>query len=332
MNIHVADPVATFQAISDPTRLRLLRLLVREELNVQELVAILELRQPSVSRHLAVLRDAGWIAQRREGTWSWYRAIPAGRFGGGADLQRAVAQAAERIDQAAGDDQRLAAVVAEREHRGRELFAGAADHWDRIRRQYEHPDLQAGLLAALVPAGCCVVDVGTGSGALLPLLSVAASAVVAVDHSATLLERARRRCRDAGCANVSFQRADVRALPLRDGAFDAAYSSMVLHHVAEPGAAVRELARVVRPGGRVAVIEFSHHNLTWMRDELAHHWLGFERGQLEAWFTAAGLQLVRWVQRRRTAPVGEEQPAAAGRGGFTWPDVLLAVADRPQVT
>jgi len=176
MHINARDPVQTLQAVSDPTRLRLLRLLMREEMNVQELVTVLELRQPSVSRHLAVLRDAGWVDQRREGTFSWYRAAitadPA--------LQAAVAQLADQLAPARGDDGRLGAVIAEREARGRELFAGVADHWDRIRQQYEHPDLQIGVVAALVPRGLRVVDVGTGSGALLPLLAGSGAEVVAV--------------------------------------------------------------------------------------------------------------------------------------------------------
>jgi len=247
MNIATRDPVQTLQAVSDPTRLRLLRLLMREEMNVQELVTVLELRQPSVSRHLAVLRDAGWVDQRREGTFSWYRAARQGD----PELQGAVARLADQLAPVQGDDGRLAAVIAEREARGRELFAGVADHWDRIRQQYEHPDLQAGVVSALVPRGLRVVDVGTGSGALLPLLAGSGAEVVAVDHSSALLERARRRCRDAGVTGVTFQQADVRALPFAAAGFDAAYSSMVLHHLPRPAEAVRELARVVRPGGRV---------------------------------------------------------------------------------
>jgi ArsR family transcriptional regulator len=287
------------------------------------------MRQPSVSRHLGVLRDAGWIRQRREGTWSWYRAATPERFGGGADLYRAVAATADAVEQAAADDERLAQVVSEREARGRELFAGAADHWDRIRRQYEHPDLQTGVVGALVPAGLKVVDVGTGTGALLPALAGAAAEVLAVDQSEHLLARARRRCRDAGCDNVRFQRADVRSLPFADGSFDAAYSSMVLHHVPDPADAVGELARVTRPGGRVVIVEFTRHNLAWMRDELAHRWLGFDRGQLEGWLAGAGLVPGRWLQRRRTADPAREETAAGGREGFTWPDVVLAVATKP---
>jgi ArsR family transcriptional regulator len=328
MNIDHASPVDLLHAVGDATRLRLLRLLLREELNVQELVAALELRQPSVSRHLAVLRDAGWVEHRREGTFSWYRAVAPDRFVAGPQVRDAVARLADGLPERAGDDARLAAVLAERDARGRELFAGVVDHWDRIRRQYEHPDLQAGLLAALAPPGLRVVDVGSGTGALLPQLAAAAASVTAVDHSAALLERARRRCRDAGCDNVWFQQADARALPFADGSFDAAYSSMVLHHLPEPVAALGELARVVRQGGRVVVIEFTRHNLAWMRDELAHRWLGFERDELAAWFAAAGLTPRRWLRRRRTDMDDTILPTAASREGYTWPDVLLAVADR----
>ncbi|MEZ4386593.1 MAG: metalloregulator ArsR/SmtB family transcription factor [Candidatus Krumholzibacteriia bacterium] len=330
MNIELRDPVQTLQAVSDPTRLRLLRLLLREELNVQELVGVVQLRQPSVSRHLAVLRDAGWVEQRREGTFSWYRAVVGGPEAPAADLRAAVARLAAGLAEADEDQARLAAVIAEREARGRELFAGVADHWDRIRRQYEHPDLQAGMVAALVPTGRRVVDVGTGSGALLPLLAMSGAEVVAVDHSAALLARARRRIRDAGLGGITFQQADVRTLPFADATFDAAYTSMVLHHLPEPAAAVVELARVVRPGGRVVIVEFTRHNLGWMRDELAHRWLGFDREDLEGWLQAAQLVPQRWLRRRRTVGDDTTGIATSGREGFNWPDVVLAVAEKPQ--
>jgi ubiquinone/menaquinone biosynthesis C-methylase UbiE len=329
MNIGVAGPAGTLQAVSETSRLRLLRLLSRQELNVQELVAILEMRQPSVSRHLAVLREAGWIVQRREGTYSWYRvATPAGMMGG-PELQRSITAIAERVAEAADDDRRLVSVLAARELRRREHFAGLADRWDRVRRQFEHPDLQGGMVAALVPPGLRVIDVGTGTGALLPVLARAAERVVAVDQSQALLVRARRRCLEAGCGNVDFQRADVRELPFPAGAFAAAYASMVLHHVDDPGQALRELARVTAPGGRVVVVDFTSHDLHWMRDELAHRWLGFSRQQLAAWAAAAGLVPEQWLQRPRLADTNDEaSPTGGGRDGLIWPDVLLMAARR----
>ncbi len=281
-------PELLFQAVSDRTRLRLLRLLSREELNVQELVTALEVTQPSVSKHLAVLRDAGWVRQRREGTFSWYRLAAAEGFAGGEDLHRAVTTIVASLTDCGLDDDRVAVVIAARELRSRESFAGVADDWDRIRRQYDHPDLQTGVVSALVPPGLRVADVGTGTGALLPVLAATAGEVIAIDHSAAMLSRARRRCRDAGHARVAFHQADVLALPFADGAFDAVYCSMVLHHVPRPLAALTELARVVRPGGAVVLIDFTQHNLTWMRDDLGHRWLGFSLEEMAAWQIAAG--------------------------------------------
>jgi ubiquinone/menaquinone biosynthesis C-methylase UbiE len=329
MNIDTANPAGTLQAVSETSRLRLLRLLSRQELNVQELVAILEMRQPSVSRHLGVLREAGWIVQRREGTYSWYRTTTPAGMAVGSELQRSITAIADRVTEAADDDRRLVSVLAARELRRREHFAGLADRWDRVRRQFEHPDLHAGMVAALVPPGLRVIDVGTGTGALLPVLARAAERVVAVDQSQALLVRARRRCLDAGCGNVDFQRADVRALPFPAGAFAAAYASMVLHHVDDPGQALRELARVTAPGGRVVVVDFTSHDLDWMRDELAHRWLGFTRQQLAVWAAAAGLVPEQWLQRPRLADtIDEAPPTGGGRDGLIWPDVLLMAARR----
>jgi ubiquinone/menaquinone biosynthesis C-methylase UbiE/DNA-binding transcriptional ArsR family regulator len=329
MNNAAISPVGLLQAVSDVNRLRLLRLLHRQELNVQELVAALEMRQPSVSRHLAILREAGWVSLRREGTWSWYSTVSTSEFPGGAALQQAIVDSAESIEQASADDRRLATVIAEREMREREFFPDAADHWDQIRIRYEHPDLQAGMVAALVPPGLQVIDVGTGTGALLPILARTAQRVVAVDRSTSLLASAQRRCRAAGCANVWFQQADVRALPFADDAFAGAYASMVLHHVDDPGAALRELARVVRPGCPVVVLEFTRHNLNWMRHQLAHRWLGFDRSQLSAWCEGAGLKPRQWLQRKRATDDRVDSPIdPSSREGFTWPDILLLVAQR----
>ncbi len=326
------DPTLLFHAVSDGTRLRLLRLLGREELNVQELVAAVALNQPRVSKHLAVLRDAGWIQQRREGTWSWYRAVPAAVFSGGEALHAAVTALLTDLPERTEDEIRLAHVIAEREARGRDFFAGVADDWDRIRRQYEHPDLQTGVVAALVPPDLRVADIGTGTGALLPGLAAAAREVVAVDHSSAMLTRARRLCADTAQTNVHFQQADVRALPFGDASFDAAYCSMVLHHLSEPLDAVRELARITRPGGTVVLIEFTRHNLAWMRDELDHRWLGFADDDIARWFAATGLVAGRRLVRKRTVRDDDDIAAAAGREPFTWPDVFMAVATRESST
>ncbi len=328
-----AAPEALFQAVGERNRLRLLRLLRQEELNVRELVAILGLKQPAVSKHLAVLREAGWLRLRREGTWNWYEAAPPADFAGGAALMQEVMRTADTLTEAAGDDEVLDRVLSDRERRAQDFFAGIAERWDSIRAAYEHADIQAGVVAALAAPGLEVVDIGTGTGALLPLLAGAADRIVAVDSSESMLARARRLCEEQGLAGVTFRLADIQELPFAEGRFAAAHCSMVLHHVARPARAVAEMARVVRPGGKVVVIAFTQHDLTWMREELAHQRLGFAREEIEEMLSAAGLRLRRYLVRgvlsNRELP---EHPAIRRQGeNWAWPDVFLAEAVKPAV-
>lgn len=330
MSVAGITPAALFQSVSDPRRLRLLRLLDKGELNVQEMVRILDLSQPAVSKHLAVLKDAGWLRQRREGTWSWYGLAPRGEFPGPADLHRAVLAQAALAPEAVADDRILGEVLAERERRTGDFFAGIAASWDQIRPAFEHPDIQAGAVGALVPPGLSVIDIGTGTGALLPLLAATGARITAVDNSAAMLQRARELCTAKGIADVGFHRADIRKLPFPDRSFDAAYASMVLHHIDRPVEAVREMARVVRPGGKVVVMSFTSHDLTWMRDELAHRWLGFSPREMTDFFAAAGL-----VSRRRVecgpadlAVARAKLPAGLDGHSTVWPDVFLAVGEK----
>jgi ArsR family transcriptional regulator len=284
--------------------------------------------QPRISKHLAVLRDAGWITQRREGTWSWYRSVAPARFVGGSGLATQVLAAADGVAEAAQDDAALALILVEREERAQAFFAGVADDWDRIRQEYEHPDVHLGVVSALVDRRQRVVDIGTGTGALLPLLGTAVDEVVAIDSSAAMLARARRLCQRHALGRVRFQRADVRALPLRDACCDAAYGSMVLHHVARPEAAVAEMARVVRPGGKIVVIAFTRHDLTWLREELAHQRLGFAQEEIEGLFTGAGLRPVRYLQRGRIQSA-DRRRSLSRKDRWQWPSVFLAVAEKP---
>jgi ArsR family transcriptional regulator len=341
------SPEAVFQAISDSTRLRLLRLLQRQELNVQELVRILGMNQPRISKHLAVLREAGWLRQRKEGTWSWYRATTQADFStllpSGATLFKSVLAAADQVQSAREDDATLAVILSERDARAHDFFAGIAGQWDQIRRTYEHPDIQLGAVSALVDDSLSVVDIGTGTGALLPLLAGAAGRVVAVDNSNAMLARARVLCERSHLNGVVFQKADIQALPFGDASFQAAFCSMVLHHVARPAVAIGEMARVVIEGGKVVVIAFTRHNLTWMREELAHQWLGFDREEMEQLYREAGLRLDRYFTRGRTEKEreGNQEPgqrkpqtkrsSRRGSDEWAWPEVFIAVGTKPRL-
>lgn len=320
------DPVALFQSVSDATRLRLLRLLARDELNVQELVRLTGLSQPGVSRHLAVLREQGWLVQRREGTWNWYRTARPGTTPAGPVLFAQVLAAADRVEGAADDDRALARVQAERRARGRDRFAGIADRWDDLRAGYEHPDLRLGALGALAPAGRKVLDIGTGTGAMLPVFAAADAWVVALDASRAMLARARGRAAELAPAEVRLCGGDLGRLPFGDDVFDLCHGGMVLHHVQAPAEALREMARVVRPGGRVAVSAFVPHEQQWMREELGYLRLGFAREEIEAGLRAAGLEPCRWLRPGALAPA----PAGGGAAPrLEWPDLFLAVGRKP---
>ena len=318
------EPAALFRSLSDETRLRLLRLLGREELNVQELVRITGLSQPRISKHLAILREHGWLTQRRTGTWSWHRAVDADAFPCGRELFQQALHLAEGVAGAAEDDRALALVLADRQARERDFFAGIADQWDSLRSQYDHPDIRVGALGALIERRLQVVDIGTGAGALLPLLGGVADSLVAVDHSLAMLQRARARCRNQGLTAARFCAADICDLPFADARFDVCSCSMALHHVAEPSRAVVEMARVVRPGGKVLVIAFRRHAMTWMRDELAHRWLGFARDEIEEMFRGAALVCESYLARPRLGRI-EGQTAGAETAATRWPEVFLAV-------
>ena len=324
------DPAALFHSLSDPARLRLLRLLHREELNVQELVGITGLPQSRVSRHLALLREQGWLEQRRAGTFSWYRTVPPRSFAAGEALHAQLLAAAESVAGAGKDDAALAGALAARRRRSGDFFAGLAERWDGIRREYEHPDIALGAVAALVDARLRILDIGTGTGAMLPGFGASAPLVVALDHSRAMLARAAALCRSEGLDTVALCNGGLEALPFGDGSFDACHCGMVLHHVEDPAGAVAEMARVVIPGGRVMVTAFAAHDEQWMREELAHRWLGFTRATIEEFWAATGLVPGRWLTRsRRPGGAGDRRPPAGGRLP-RWPDVFLATATKPR--
>ncbi len=327
----VPEPSLLFRIVSDPTRLRILRLLEPGEMTVRELVAVLGLSQPAVSKHLAVLRDGGWVTARKEGTWSWYGLVPPADHPAGERFARLVLEQARREPHAAADDAARARVVAERQGRAADAVARLAETWDRIRPALADPEIQAGTMAALVPPGRRILDVGTGGGALLPALAATGARVLALDRSAAMLDRARDLAAREGIAHrVAWLRGDAQALPLRDGCRDAVICAMVLHHVADPAAAVREMARVLAPGGSLVLVGFTRHDLAWLRERLGHVHLGFTRDAVTRWQREAGLAPERFLRRplQAVALARAALPAGLDAADQQWPDVFLATARR----
>ena len=277
-----------FKTLSDPTRVRILGVLEREELAVQELMDVLGMAQSRVSRHLAILREAGLIRDRRDGTYVFYRfALP--REGAWSDSWELVARNLRDDPTAERDAAALGRVMEARAARSRSFFDAVGTEWDALRKVFNDETLRAQAVARLVGPDLVVADVGTGTGILASELARLGLRVIGIDHSSRMLEAARAKLTQEGLAGVELRQGEASALPLEDAEVDAALAHMVIHYLPSPAEAIREMARTVKPGGVVVVVDFVSHEHEWMRQELGVAWLGFSLEEIEGWFAEAGL-------------------------------------------
>ncbi|HEX2079521.1 MAG TPA: metalloregulator ArsR/SmtB family transcription factor [Longimicrobium sp.] len=294
-------------ALADATRSRLLLLLERHELTVGELCQVMQLPQSTVSRHLKLLGDEGWVSGRAEGTSRRYR-MPADRLDADArQLWEMVRRQVAALPAARQDAERLRSVLAQRSTRSREFFSSSAGEWDRLRAELfgRRADL-LGLLG-LLDETWTVGDLGCGTGQVTHSLAPFVRRVVAVDGSPEMLQAAQARL--AGLHNVETRAGELESLPVADGELDAAVAFLVLHYVAEPGEALAQAARALRPGGRLLVVDMVPHDREEYRQAMGHLWQGFEAERLEGWVAEAGLSGFRYV------PLPPD-PAAKGPGLF----------------
>jgi ubiquinone/menaquinone biosynthesis C-methylase UbiE/DNA-binding transcriptional ArsR family regulator len=312
---------ALLRLLGDDARLRILRMLRAERLNVSELTGILGIAQSGVSRHLGLLKEAALVAEQREGGYTYFRAVPAGEANGAGALAPfldAHFDAFARTTAGRADDARLEEVRRVRKenfdaHGGpdtktRQLVPGRS--WAAWARALGH------LLPPLR-----VADLGCGDGYLAVEASRWASRVIAVDRSRAVLERARGLAKRRRVRNVIWKRGDLEKLPLRDASVDVALLSQALHHAADPAAALAEAVRIVVPGGRVLILDLREHDQAWVRDRLGDTWLGFTEQHLTRLMKDAGLAAVKVSTgaRRVGDPFtvlvasGQKAPAARAR-------------------
>lgn len=286
-NLPIAD---LFQALADPSRVRILALLRTMELSVGELAQVLGQSQPRVSRHVRILGGAGLLDRHKEGSWVFLALTDDPRTTIVFDLidQWLDPQSRELF---AADAVRLAAVRADRAEAAARYFATHAEAWDSIRSLHvAESAVEKAIQKALGdrPVGR-LLDVGTGTGRMIELLGPAAIQATGIDKSSEMLRLARVKLEAAGIPS-SLRQADMYALPLADGSADSVVIHQVLHYAHNPAAALAEAARVLRPGGRLLVVDFAAHEREELRISDAHLRLGFSDEAMAGWFRGAGLE------------------------------------------
>jgi len=280
------------KAAGEATRLRILALLAEAELTVSDLTAILRQSQPRISRHLRLLAEAGLVDRFREGSWAFFRL---GERDGPASLARELVTRLDPADATlARDRERLAAVRAQRAAAAQAYFRGHAAEWDRIRQLHVADEaVEAAIRTALAgTAPRSLLDLGTGTGRILELFGPQIERGLGLDLSLDMLALARARLDRAGLKHCSVRQGDIYDLALPKDSFDAIVIHQVLHFLDDGARAIQEAARVLRPSGRLLVIDFAPHDLEFLRDEHAHLRLGFAAETVTQWMTAAGLDVL----------------------------------------
>lgn len=284
-----SSTLTALEAAGEETRLRLLALLSEADLTVSELVAILGQSQPRISRHLKLLTEAGLIERHREGAWAFFAAAHRTPV---AELARDIVRRLDSADPAiVADRARLAEARAVRQAQADRYFSAQAANWDRLRaRHVAEERVEDAVLEAVGPGPFqAVLDLGTGTGRMLELLAPRASRALGIDGSPAMLSVARSRLDRGALRNVQLRQGDLYALPAERNGFDLVVIHQVLHYLDEPGRALREAARVLRPGGRLVVVDFAPHAEEALRSDHAHRRLGFERLEIDSLMAEAGL-------------------------------------------
>lgn len=293
--------------LADATRCRLLMALEKQELAVGELATALQLPQSTVSRHLRILADEQWVTSRADGANRWYRLSPSLEADAAA-LWAVVRAPMGETPAADQDEARIFAVLSARRSRSEAFFATASAEWDALRTSMFGAGADISAALALLDPTWTVGDLGCGTGSLSASLAPHVQHVHAVDASPAMLASARARL--GQLSNVSVHDGALEALPLADASLDVAVLSLVLHHVADPQRALRDVHRVLRPGGRLLIADMRAHAHVEYQQQMGHVWLGFDEPLLATWLASAGFTAPRFTP----LPV---DPEALGPARFT---------------
>src|SRR5688572_11717095 len=275
-------------ALADPIRCRILLPLERHELTVNEICSVLQLPQSTVSRHLKTLADDGWVMSRRDGTSRFYGMAMQELDPGAQQLWPLIREQIAGTNGAEQDERRLKSVLAKRRTKSEEFFASASGQWDHLRGELFGDRFHLHALLALIDPTLVVGDLGCGTGQVSELIAPHVAKVIAVDGSTDMVQAARKRLK--GLHQVEVRRGDMEALPIDDGTLDVAIVALVLHHVPEPARALAEAARVLKPAGRVLIVDMLPHDREEYQQQMGHVWLGFSEKTIRKHLDAAGFE------------------------------------------
>lgn len=307
-----AEWLATLSLLGDVARVRLLRLVEQAELGVGELAIAAQLPQSTVSRHLKALHEHGWIVKRIEGTASFYRLLPQALD---ADLGRLWETTRGRVASSpvfTDDATRLRQVLASRRTDSQAFFGRIGGEWHEMRHELFGTGFGPEAMLGLLDPDSVIADLGCGTGDAAERLSPLVRKVIAVDREPAMLEACRKRLGDRD--GIEFVRADLVDLPLEDASIDAAVIMLVLHHVDDPIGILHESARVLRPGGRVLVVDMVRHERDEYRHDMGHRHLGFDEADVRGWAKPAGFARTTW--RRLPPKAGARGPGLFAAGLF----------------
>ena len=294
---------------ADPTRLRLLLLLQEEELSVAELQEILAKGQSQISTHLAQLKQGGLVEDRREGKNAFYRLTAS------SELMDLLHKAAKEVPEAAYDREALRHALRKRHDKMRRYFDELAG---RFGKQYVPGRSWKGIAEALLKLmpPMVIADLGAGEGTISQLMAQRAKRVIAVDNSEKMVEFGSELARKQGIANMEYRLGDLEDVPIRSASVDLAFLSQALHHARHPERAVAEAYRILKPGGKIAILDLNRHNFEEAREMYADLWLGFTEPEIERLLKTSGFK------NAETAVVYREQEPP-------YLETVLATGEKP---
>jgi ubiquinone/menaquinone biosynthesis C-methylase UbiE/biotin operon repressor len=310
----MASILKNLRLLADPSRLRILLLVEREELSVAELQEILGMGQSRISTHLAQLKNAGLVEDRRHGKSILYRLKPGVQSNGFSQMLGVLRQAAEEIPEAEQDSEALRLALRRRQDKMRAYFDELAGKFGRNYVPGRSWQGLAETLLTLMPP-MVIADLGAGEGTFSQLLARRSKKVIAVDNSEKMVEYGRELALKHGVKNLEYRKGDIEEVPIRDATVDLAFFSQALHHAQHPERAVAEAARILKAGGRIVVLDLLRHSYEEARELYADLWLGFTEVEVTRFLRQAGFKNIE------TSVVHSEEDAPHF-------ETLLAVGDK----